>query len=74
MSRKRLKKTSEIYKNGHQNNGVQNNKIFIRPRLEPKNHSQADCLELIKNKDIIFIDGPAGSGKTFLSVDWKSVV
>ena len=56
---KKISKTSELYKT----NGQQNNTIFIRPVLEPKNESQAECIRLIAEKDIIFIGGAAGTGK-----------
>lgn len=66
MSRrvKKLKSSNELFKGKE----CQNNKIFIRPKLEARNQSQVDCIRLIKEKDIIFIGGPAGSGKSFISV------
>lgn len=70
MSRKpkvrKVVKNSELYK-GH-NNEISTNKIFIRPKLEARSESQVECIKLIKEKDILFIGGPAGTGKSFLSV------
>lgn len=62
---KKINKNTEIYK-GH--NELSTNKIFIRPKLEPKTESQAECIKLIKEKDIVFIGGSAGTGKSFISV------
>lgn len=69
MSRKpkvrKVIKNAEVYK-GH--NETSSNKIFIRPKLEARTDSQIECIRLIKEKDILFIGGPAGTGKSFLSV------
>jgi len=43
---------------------ILNNKI----ELKAKNKRQKDLLNLIKEKEITFVAGPAGSGKTFLSL------
>lgn len=61
---KKITKTNELYRD----NNVPNNKIFITPKLEPKTESQAECLKLIHEKDILFIGGPAGTGKSHCSV------
>lgn len=45
-----------------------NNQIHIMPRLEPRTKSQRDCLKEIIDHDILFINGLAGGGKTFVSV------
>lgn len=39
-----------------------------RTRLKPRNDNQATIIETITKKDITFISGPAGSGKTLLAV------
>jgi phosphate starvation-inducible PhoH-like protein len=44
------------------------NKIFIRPLLEPKTESQKELLELIDKKEILFVSGLAGTGKSFCIV------
>lgn len=62
---KKLTKTTELYKG---NNEEKSNFPFIRPKLEPRTESQAECIKLIRENDIIFIGGPAGTGKSFLSV------
>lgn len=62
---KKLKSSKEIF-NGNVKE-VQT-KIFIRPKLEARNESQINCIRLIKEKDICFIGGSAGTGKSFLSV------
>lgn len=64
MSRKprKVKSAPEIYKN------EQNNKIYIRPKLEPKNASQAEFIRMMGEKEIVFCGGPAGVGKSFVSV------
>lgn len=67
MSRKKpktLKSTQELYNKTESQQG----KIFLRPKLEGRNQSQIECIRLIKEKDICFIGGSAGTGKTFLSV------
>jgi phosphate starvation-inducible PhoH-like protein len=67
MSRKRIKKVSnDLYKPVQP--ATRNNKIFIRPKLEPKNDSQANYIRLMAEKEIVFCGGPAGTGKTYCSV------
>lgn len=61
---KKLTKTSELYRGRSE----VSNKIFITPKLEPKTESQAECIRLIAEKDIIFIGGAAGTGKSHCSV------
>lgn len=39
-----------------------------KARLEPRNETQAKMLELIEAKEITFVSGPAGTGKSYLSV------
>lgn len=65
MSRnpKKIKPTQEVYKSS-----PTNNKIFIRPKLEPKNQAQADYIRMMAEKEIVFCGGPAGTGKSFCSV------
>ncbi len=65
MSRrpKKLKPTSELYPVK-----APNNKIFVRPKLEPKNRAQAEYIRLMGEKEIVFCGGPPGTGKSFLSV------
>ncbi|MEG0063004.1 MAG: PhoH family protein [Pseudomonas sp.] len=36
--------------------------------LEPRNESQARCIQVIEDTRLAFITGPAGTGKTFLSI------
>uniref|UniRef100_A0AAU6W132 PhoH-like protein n=1 Tax=Pseudomonas phage Nican01 TaxID=3138540 RepID=A0AAU6W132_9CAUD len=36
--------------------------------LEPRNEAQARCIEVIEDTRLAFITGPAGTGKTFLSI------
>lgn len=61
---KKLTRTSELYRG---NNEV-SNRLFITPKLEAKTESQAECIRLISEKDIVFIGGPAGTGKSHCSV------
>jgi len=61
---KKLPKANELYKVTNE----QNNKIFITPKLEAKTESQKECIRLIKEKDIIFIGGAAGVGKSWITV------
>lgn len=37
-------------------------------KLEPRNESQSRAISMIENNRLIFLTGPAGTGKTFLSV------
>lgn len=37
-------------------------------KLYPKTQNQADYVKLLRNRDMVFCSGPAGSGKTFLAV------
>ena len=39
----------------------------VRPVIVPKNHSQASYLRAIRESDVTFAVGPAGTGKTFLA-------
>jgi phosphate starvation-inducible protein PhoH len=56
MSRKRIKKVSnDLYKPVQP--ATRNNKIFIRPKLEPKNDSQANYIRLMAEKEIVFCGG-----------------
>lgn len=41
---------------------------FERPRVVPRNENQQKYLDAIFNNDIVFCDGPAGTGKTFVAV------
>ncbi|UIS24604.1 PhoH-like protein [Pseudomonas phage ZY21] len=36
--------------------------------LQPRNEAQARCIEVVENTRLAFITGPAGTGKTFLSI------
>ncbi len=63
---KKIKSNNEVFKN--QNQEPPQKKLFIRPKLEARTQSQVDCIRLIKERDITFISGPAGCGKTFLSI------
>lgn len=37
-------------------------------QLEPRNESQARCIQVIEDTRLSFVTGPAGTGKTFLSI------
>ena len=37
-------------------------------KIIPRSENQKKYFELLNNKDIVFADGPAGTGKTFLAV------
>ncbi len=50
---------------------LDNNQIFIHRSakvIKPKTSNQADYLKAIKENDLVFGIGPAGTGKTYLSV------
>lgn len=43
------------------------NRVRFGP-LEPRNESQARCIHMVENSRLAVITGPAGTGKTFISV------
>ncbi|MFW6120963.1 MAG: PhoH family protein [Petrotogales bacterium] len=44
------------------------NSVAILNRIKPKTAGQKQYLDAIRNKDIVFSIGPAGTGKTYLAV------
>ncbi len=40
----------------------------IRKRIRPKSRAQKEYIEAIRNHDLVFAIGPAGTGKTYLAV------
>ena len=48
--------------------GVRGSIIKNKIKFEPKNRKQADLMELIREKDIVFTSGPSGSGKSFCTM------
>ncbi len=45
-----------------------NGKMLVAGRIRPKTPGQVEYIEAIKNYDVIFAIGPAGTGKTYLAV------
>ena len=48
--------------------GVRNSIIKNKIKFEPKNQKQADLMDLIREKDIVFTSGPSGSGKSYCTM------
>jgi len=48
--------------------GVQGSPLKYKINFEPKNRKQADLVELIREKDVIFTSGPSGSGKSYCAM------
>lgn len=49
----------------------QQNKIRFG-KLQPRNKSQAELIQLLEKKRLVFILGPAGTGKTYLSTSFAA--
>lgn len=60
-------KTREVSRHAHV-------EVQLAPVVRAKNEFQSSCLNAIKTKDAVFINAPAGTGKTFLVMstvsDW----
>ncbi len=48
--------------------GVKPIDVFGSQRIRPKTAGQANYLDMLRRKDIVFAVGPAGTGKTFIAV------
>lgn len=48
--------------------GSSNGKTVLVGKIRPKTPGQAEYIEAMKNYDVIFAIGPAGTGKTYLAV------
>ena len=56
---------------GNLNNLNQTNLILFKGKngqISPRTMGQIKCVKSIRNNDIVFLTGPAGTGKTFLSI------
>tara|TARA_B100001250_G_scaffold398137_1_gene406018 strand:+ start:79 stop:1023 length:945 start_codon:yes stop_codon:yes gene_type:complete len=56
---------------GNLNNLNQTNLILFEGKngqISPRTMGQIKCVKSIRNNDIVFLTGPAGTGKTFLSI------
>jgi phosphate starvation-inducible PhoH-like protein len=67
------KARNQMYKDvGYQTQPVQRVAAQKFPKLEPQSYRQEDYIEAIKNKDIVFALGSAGSGKTFVATHYAA--
>ena len=56
-------------KNGANEETAQNIDVFLKGSvIKPKTEGQSQYVEAIKNNDLVFCIGPAGTGKTYLAV------
>ena len=65
------KDVESIIRNMKENKKKNSSEIFIKTpkkKIWPRTHGQTKFIKEILNKEIIFVIGPAGTGKTFISV------